>query len=745
MNKSKNRIKPPVNRLGILLLGGFLVLLLLIVCIKLFYLQIIQHNYYESLAINQQTSDTVIDPVRGTITDRNGNTLAISASAYMITMSPSVFDSKLTEAEYRQFSSIVGNILGISEEKIFAMTQKKTSYTVVARRVEESTMLEINDFMRSSEYKSTYSGTLHISDDQKRYYPHGNLLSTVLGFVGTDNQGLEGLEMAYNDYLTGTPGKIIVAQNISGTAMPFEYEKRIEAEDGCDIELTVDIEMQYILEKYIEAARVEHNVENRVAGIIMDVKTAEILAITSKPDFDPNDPFVISDEIVLNKLSSDFEYDSEDYWSAYNTEAKKLWKNKICEQYEPGSTFKIITASMALEEGLVSLEESFFCDGVLRVSGVDIHCNKRAGHGEEDLREALANSCNPVFMKLALRIGPSRFYNYITLFGFRDKTGSGLPGEQSGYHYSLKSFNDVELAESGFGQGFKITPIQLISAVCSVANDGYYMQPYIIKQIKDANGNIVVSNSPEIVKQTVSEKTSDILCQYLEYTVEKGKMAYLEGYRIAGKTGTSEKLDNLSATGEADKRIASFIGFAPADDPQICVLVVVDEPNSAVQYGSAIAAPLAKKILAEALDHLNIEPDYGDGDGTTYVTVPHVRDLTVAEAKKLLSSSGLLCSFKGNSDPDTTVSYQYPSEGKSLPQGATVVLITDDFDASRKTVVPSLKGLTAAECNRALLGADLNIRIIGENISLPDVKCVSQSPEDGEEVALGSVVTVTLK
>jgi len=723
-----------------------LIALLVLVIFQLFTLQIIRHDELESRALRQQTTDTVIEPKRGAILDRNGNELAISASAYMVTMAPNKFKSNVSETQFREFSASLAEILSDTPDDIYAMTQKSNSaYVVVARRIEEDVMLKVAELMKTEAYKKL-GNVLNIADDQKRYYPHGSLLSTVIGFVGTDNQGLGGIEYSYENYLKGTPGKVISLQSEDGTDIPFEYQSRIDASDGCDIKLTIDIELQYMVEKYIEEARVEHNVQNRSAAIVMDVKTGEILAMTSKPDYDPNMYNTIIDEITLANLAAEYEVGTTEYWTAYNTIQKTYRTNKLTEQYEPGSTFKIITAAMALEEGLVSLTENFRCTGFLDVSGTKIHCNNRDGHGYETLMDGLANSCNPVFMTVGLRVGPQKFYDYLTLFGFRDKTGAGVSGEQTGYHHGLTALeNKVNLAESAFGQSFKITPLQLISAVCSIATDGYYMQPYVIKEITDNNGNIVLSNTPQVVKQTVSQRTSDILCEYLEYTVEKGKLAYLEGYRIAGKTGTSEKLDALNEEGEADKRIASFIGFAPADDPQVCVLVIVDEPNSEVRYGSVIAAPLAKRIIAESLEHLNVEPDYGEDGSTTYVTVPSVKELTVAEAKSAILAQGLIVKIIGDSSDDAVITYQLPSGKKTLPQGATVVVYTDDTEASRTTTVPNLIGLSAAEANRILLQAGLNIKLVGENINLPDVKVAEQSHEEGEEVPLATVVTVTMK
>lgn len=730
------------NSVGFGIFIIFALLLLLVgVIFQLFNIQITKHEQYESAALSQQTVNTVIEATRGSIYDRNGNELAVSATAYEITASPNRFPEGMSDYDFREFAHNVAVALDIDEDKVYSQISNTSSaYTIIARKVEKEAVERLRQYMTSEDYLTNkYTGVLSIGETQKRYYPHGTLLSTVLGFVGTDNQGLEGLELKYDSYLSGTDGKRIAAQGLDGTALPFEYQKIIDAEDGNKIYLTIDITLQYILEKYISETRVEHNVQNRVAGIIMDVKTGEILAMATKPDYDPNDPFSIVDEMVLSSLASEYTYGTEEYIAAYNVKAKELWRNKLCEQYEPGSTFKILTAAMALEEGKVTLYETFSCRGWLDVSGVRIHCNNRDGHGTEDLREGLANSCNPVFMKLALRIGAEKFYDYITLFGLRDKVNCGVQGEQTGYHYTLANFNDVNLAESGFGQGFKITPLQLISAVCSVINDGNYMQPYVVKQITDSDGNIVLSNSPQVIKQTVSKETSDILCEYLEYTVEKTKKAYINGYHIGGKTGTSQKLDVSD-----EKTVASFIGFAPASDPQICVLVIVDEPNSTVQYGSVIAAPLAKRILKDSLDYLGIEPEYEEDEDYT-VSVPAITGLTIAEAKNALSDAGFYANVFGDASDEAIVKTQLPKSRTKLPEGSMVVIFTDDTETSKTVVVPDLKGYTTAECNRLLKNLGLNIEVVGDNINLPSVKAVNQSPSAGETVDLATVVTVYLE
>ncbi|MBQ6809513.1 MAG: PASTA domain-containing protein [Clostridia bacterium] len=710
---------------------------------RFFYLQIIEHDKYEQLAVSQQTSDITVSAQRGTIYDVNGNALAVSATAHMVTIAP----NKITDEETRiALSEGLAEILELKYEDVYAKAnQKKSQYAVIARGVESDVIDKLTEFLSTSKKFST---AVSVTESAKRYYPHGNLLSTVLGFVGVDSQGLEGIEYMYDAYLKGTDGKIISSQNATGTSMPFEYEKYIDAEDGYDITLTVDLEVQYFLEKHIENTRVEHNVQSRVAGVVMNVKTGEVLAMSTKPDFDPNEYMVITDSLTLDYLEQfkNDEDDNAEYNKIYTDTVKSYWKNKIVsEQYDPGSTFKIFTSAMALEEGLVSVNENFFCSGNVKKGAVTYHCHKREGHGHETFLEALGNSCNPVFIALSERVGIEKFYNYITIFGLREKTNVGLPGEVSGLHHSLSSMSTYNLFSSSFGQTFQITGMQLIAGVSAIANGGTYMQPYIIKEITDSDGNIIVSNEPKEVRNVVSEKTAETLWEMLEFAVETNykNTAYVEGYKIAGKTGTSEKVDNGSY--ENSKRIASFICFAPADDPEICVLVIVDEPNSEVQYGSLIAAPLGKDIMYDCLKHLNIEPNYEDGSSVQSVKIPYVRDISLAEAKSKLMAEGLTVKVVGEDLSDSTVTYQIPGSGKKLPVGGTVILYTNNEKVAYTTTVPSLVGKTAAECNTILAASDLNIKVVGANINFPDTVAVSQSPAAGEVVDKATVVTVTFE
>lgn len=721
-----------------IVVGCIFSLCFLILIGRFFYLQIVMHEKYEQIAVAQQTSDIAIQAKRGSIVDRNGSELAISATAYLVTMSPVKFEN---DAERELLSSGLSEILGLDYNSLLEKAKKDVRYVEIVRGIEKDQADAVSEFISAND---ELVDVITITETARRYYPHGNLLSTVLGFVGTDNQGLEGLEYLYDSYLKGSNGKIITSNNALGTTMPFEYEQYISAEDGCDIKLTIDIEMQYFLEKHIQNTRVEHNVQNRVAACIMDVKTGEVLAMSTKPDYDPNNPFTIDDEIILDTLSEyldEMGNVTDEYIKQYNKTLSELRTNKfVVEQYDPGSTFKIFTSAMALEENLSILNNTFYCSGSIQKGVITYHCHKRTGHGSENFRDALANSCNPVFIQIAEKIGIERFYNYITVFGLREKTGVGLPGEVAGIHHALASMTDYNLYSSSFGQTFKITGMQLIAGVSAIANGGTYMKPYIIKEITDSDGNVIVSNEPTPVREVVSSQTAETLWDMLEYVVEKGKTGYQKGYRIAGKTGTSQKVSD--GTYENSKKIASFICFAPADDPQICVLVIVDEPDSEQIYGSYIAAPLGRDIIVDCLKHLNIEPDFGDGTTSASYSVPDLIGFDSADAVSSLANSSFAAKVIGG---DGIVTYQLPSKGTSLPEGGTVILYTNDTAYERKTVVPDLIGKTAADCNVELLRANLNIKVKGANINYPNVVAVSQSPAAGEKVDKATVVTVTFE
>ncbi len=702
---------------------------------RLFYLQVIQHDKYEGLALDQQTWEIAVDPDRGSIKDVNGVDLAISATAYQVLMAP----AQLTdEGDQKEVATFLSETLGLDYETVYGQTQKNSQYLAVKRRIEKSEADAVTQWL--AEHKD-YKTALWVSEDTKRYYPYKNLLSTVVGFVGADNQGLEGLEYYYDSYLSGTPGKITAVRTAKGSAMPYEYESYQDAVDGYDLYLTTDVQLQYILEKYISNARVEHNVQSRIGGVIMNVKTGAVLAMSSKPDYDLNNPFTINDEMTLEKLLKSYSEGSEEYKAAYTAKQLEYRKNKIItEQYDPGSTFKIFTAAMALEENLVPLSETFYCSSQIDMGAITYHCAGHKAHGKEDFKEAMANSCNVVFVQVADRVGVERFYKYFTLFGFQQKTGVGLPGEVSGIFFKKDEMTRWNLYSSSFGQTFQITPMQLITAVGAIANGGTYMKPYILDRIVDQDGNIVFRQEPESVSQIVSESTCKTLRDFLEYTVVKGKTGYLKGYRICGKTGTSQKLED---TGYNETVIASYVCFAPADDPELAILVMVDEPNSTVQYGSYIAAPLGRDIMGECLEYLNIEPDYEDDGAVTSVSVPDVCGQSVSDAAAAISEAGLVAKIVGDGEK---VSSQLPVAKTVLCSGNTVLIYTDsNSDVQTDTTVPDLKGKTAAECNSLLQQAGLNIKVIGDNLNYSATVAVSQSIAKNTVVKKGTLITVHFK
>lgn len=703
---------------------------------RLFYLQIIQHDKYESLALDQQTWEITVDPTRGSVKDVNGVDLAVSATAYQVLMAPAQLSKEEDRVEVATFLS---ETLDLNYDKVYAQTQKNSQYLSVKRRIEESEADLVTAFLKENK---KYSAALWISEDTKRYYPYNNLLSTVVGFVGADNQGLEGLEYYYDSTLTGTPGKITAVRTAQGANMPFEYESYQDAVDGYDVYLTVDVRMQYILEKYISNARVEHNVQSRIAGVIMNVKTGSVLAMSSKPDYDLNDPFVITDEMTLEKLLKAYSEGSAEYEKAYKAQQLEFRKNKIVtELYDPGSTFKIFTAAMALEEDLVSLSEAFYCSSQIDMGAITYHCANHKAHGRETFKDAMANSCNVVFVQVADRVGVERFYRYFTLFGFREKTGVGLPGEVSGIFFPEDSMTRWNLYSSSFGQTFQITPMQLVTAVSAIANGGTYMKPYILDRIVDQQGNVIQQNQPQSVSQIVSESTCETLRDFLEYTVVKGKSGYLKGYRICGKTGTSQKLGG-GEYGE-DKVIASYVCFAPADDPEIAILVLVDEPNANVNFGSYIAAPLGRDIMGECLEYLNIEPDYEDDGAVSSVTVPSVAGMSVDKAAAEIEQAGLIAKIVGDGDK---ISSQLPVGKTVLCSGNTVLLYTDsNSGVEKKTTVPDLVGKTASECNALLQQAGLNIKVVGDNLNYATTVAVSQSIAQGTQVQKGTLITVKFK
>ena len=469
---------------------------------------------------------------------------------------------------------MLSEILELDYEKVYKKVTANTAYEEIMKRISSKQAEKIKALKAGDEPKLK---GVYLSEDSKRYYPYNNFASHVIGFTGSDNQGLSGIELQYDKYLKGVAGRVVSAKNAAGNDMPYKYEKYYSSQDGLNVVLTIDEVIQHYVEQELEDAVIENDARNGAAAIVMDIKTGEILAMATKPDFNLNDPFTVTDERDLESLEP-YEEGSKDYNITLMNLRNKMWRNMaVVDSYEPGSTFKIFTSAIAMEENLVSPNDSFTCVGVKHVGDRDISCSNHSGHGVQTFSQALQNSCNPAFMEIGARIITDVYFNYVKGFGFRDLTGIDLPGEAEGIFFNKDNFGIVENATASFGQGFQVTPIQLISAVSAIANGGKYMKPHLVKELTDSTGSVVKKFEGEYVRQIVSEETSKTLCSYLEQVVSigGGKNAYVQGYRVAGKTGTSEKQPR-----SAGKKIASMVGFAPADDPKVAVLVMIDEPEA---------------------------------------------------------------------------------------------------------------------------------------------------------------------
>lgn len=742
-----NNPKPPYTRQMVLRTGIIAVLLFAAIALlfaNLVDIQIIKADDYRSKAVEQYTREVPINPNRGTIYDRNMKPLAVSATIENVFISPKEID----EADEVRIADYLSGLLDADRDKMLEkMKNKKSEYYSVKKKVDR----EVTDAIRAWMIENGLDDGIHFEETTKRYYPYGKLASHVLGFTGADNNGLYGIEAKYENVLKGAPGKLITAKNGLNENMPFEYEDYIGAENGNNVVLTIDWTIQNFLEKALDAALADTKAQNRVLGIVMDVNTCEILAMSVKPDYDPNDPFTLDEasQALLDAFEGD-ETEKNDYRKEL---LDTLWKNKcITELYEPGSTFKLVTSAIALEENKVSENDTFYCSGSIMVKGwpVPIDCHNTSGHGTETFEEALQNSCNPVFVQLGQRIGKEKFYRYFEDFGLMDITGVDLPGEASGiYHSNLSLFNDVELASYSFGQTFVITPLRLLTSVCAVANGGNLMQPYVVKAITDADGNILNATEPKLVRQIVSENTSKTIMTYLKNGINIGstKNAYVKGYDVAAKTGTAEKHGaEKDKAGNITPYVGSCVAFAPADDPQIAILIAIDTPTNGQIYGGVVAAPVVSQVLTDTLPYLNIAPTLTDEEKETMaVPVGDYRAITVEKAKEQIEEDGFSWKVFGSGE---VVSEQFPRSGTSLSGDGVVILYTEGAVPSENATVPNCLGLSAAAANQAVINANLNIYIEGsyrEGVGGASAVAVSQSPSAGESVRPGTVVTVSFK
>lgn len=706
------------------------------------YSQLYKGDFFKTKAETQQLSDTAITAQRGIIYDANMSVLAQSASAWKISLNATAFAEIPAKAQ-EQIYSVLINTLGVTREYLENKASYKQYNSVsIKTKVEKEAKDKLEAFVKGTfidknNNEQSFGSVVMIDEDVKRYYPYSTLASQILGFTGTDNNGLSGLESYYNSTLTGVDGRVISARSNSSVAQDIEYKSVYEAKQGTSLVLTVDETIQRYLENALSSCY-ETSKANSCTGIVMDVKTGAILAMSTKGDFDPNDPYTINDKRTIesiNKITDTKEKEKAEEEAMYSQ-----WRNRaISDTYEPGSVFKLITMAAGLEENVVKYDEKFTCTGSVNVADRIYSCHNTAGHGTQTLTEGLMNSCNPYFITIGQRLGVDTFYKYFEAFGFTEETGIDLPGEASpkaGVTYFKKdTMTKVNLASSSFGQSFQITPIQMITAVNAIANDGKLMQPYIVSKTLDSDGNVILQNQPIEKRQVVSESTSEKIMASMEQVALNGtaRNAYVAGYRVGGKTGTSDKLNNVGQV------VASFVGVAPTNDPRITVLIVVDEPEGATG-GGAVAAPVAGEVIENTLTYLNVERQYNDSEKALLdVQVPSVTGDSVSEAKSSLEEDKFSVQIVGEGDK---VLSQMPASGQYIPQGGVIVLYTEKQKKKMKTVVPDFTGMTITEANYAAVNAGINIKVSGNSLSEESMTAYRQSSLKGSEVESGSTVTV---
>ena len=732
-------------------------LLLLILCgvvtffvlgAKLYDIQIENHDYYNTMALSQQIrSPQTLSASRGTIYDINGKPLAMSASVENVFISP--LEIEINGQNVDVIADALSEILAVSRETIIEKAAKTSSqYQLIKARIESVDATRVREFIKESKVKGVY-----LEPGSKRYYPNSSLAGQVIGFTGVDGDGLEGIEQRFNNYLTGAGGRVTRLKNARGTDILLdEYEDYYQASDGYDITLTIESTMQYYVEKHLARAIEEYNVQNGAMCLVMDAKTGAILANANYPNYDPNSFLELGERDMANLAEIE---DKEEYDKEYYTALYRQWRNRsLSDTYEPGSVFKIMTLAMALEENVATVDSTFDCRGSMEILGRDtpLHCWLRYGHGPQSLNKAMQNSCNTAVVELALRLGPQKFYKYIDAFGLFDKTGLDKAAESDSIWWDEGVFFDnrnySQLASAAFGQTFKVTPIQMITAVAAAVNGGYLMQPYMVESVSDGNGNIIERAEPTVVRQVISEETSAAVRSILEDVVATGtgKNAQVRGYRIGGKTGTSETVERITEENDKKEYIVSFLGFAPADDPEIVVLLLMDTPGLEDLYisGGAMAAPVVGNMLSDILPLcLGIKPQYSEEDYKDItVDMPRLMTKTVNEAQAILTEQGFECVVLGDGE---SVIAQLPVPNAHISSGTTVKLYTIAEDTTDISVtVPQLSGMSYDKAKETLQSAGLFIRTTGALKSDKKAEVSVQSIPGFTQTAYGSVVEVTL-
>lgn len=739
-NNSKKRAeKGPAQRLR--QRTAILILLILVLgfgaaVLRLTYLTTIQSSELQESAVDLQLADTTVSAKRGTIYDANGNVLAESASVWQVVMSPVNFkNDKQRQAAAKGLSEI----FDLEYNDVLDDTKQQSHYVIVKRRIESDEREKVLELIDTLKKDYSCSGVIQLLDDYKRYYPKNSLASSVIGFTGSDDQGLEGIEYEYDSYLSGTPGRIITAQNARGTDMPFRYEQNVESEDGNNVYLTIDETIQSICEKYMQKGVEDNNVLNKGVCIAMDVNTGAILAMVTTDGYDLNNPYELSAKDKKKIKSTPKKKQAE----AESAALSNMWRNKaVADTYMPGSVFKMCVASAALEENLVNEKTSFTCTGSILVEGETIHCSNIAGHGTQNFVEVISNSCNPAFIQIGQMLGAGKFRQYYQGFGFSDKTGIDLPGEAEDSFWKEGKMGGVDLAVASFGQNFSITPIQMITACAAVSNGGYVVQPHVVSKITDSKGNVIKSVDKKIKRQVISDDTSKKMNEYLEYNTERQGAAagYISGYKVAGKTGTTEKRGVTKVESSfSEDYISSFCGYAPADDPQIAMLVFFDTPDGDAYYGSQVSSPVFINIMSEVLPYLDVKTSYTDEElGYVDASAGDYTGVSVDEAKTAVEADGFTATVKGNG---STVISQIPTVSSGLQKGGSIVLYTDSDSQSETVSVPSLIGLSPDEVNNVASDYGLNVSFSGATTSSGTSS--SQNIEAGTSVSPGTVITVS--
>ncbi len=727
---------------------------------RLYDLMVTNYDYYSALALRNQTRTTNVTAQRGVIYDRNMNILACSKSVENVYLDP--HELKQSKADVTKLSEELGKILDLDPEWIRVQAaDMKMRYKQIAARVDEETAGKIRKFINDNKISG-----IHIEPNTQRYYPQGTLAAQVIGFTNASNTGSEGIEASYNAYLEGSAGRVITTKGNNEMDMLFSYEKYVSSRQGCDVVLTLDTTVQACLENQMESAIARYDVQNGAFGMVMDVKTGEILAMATLGNYDPNNYLEIGDDAASDELeqlrlnylkepegSDAYLKGKETYQKALQLAQLKQWRNRcISDGYEPGSTFKVLTMAAALDCGAIDLNTAFHCSGAEQIPGRSqrLHCWRSTGHGSEQTPQALQNSCNIAFAHIALKLGGQRFYEYIEKFGILEKTGIDLAGESKGVFFDKALVTDTakwgtaSLTSGSFGQTFKLTPLQLVRGIASVVNGGYLMEPYIVSEIVDAQGNTVLKQEPTVVRQVISEETSETMRDLIRSVVTEGtaKNAAVAGYDIGGKTGTSEKIDVFDENGQrVTDKIVSFVGIAPMDDPQYIVLVALDTPSRQTGIyisGGVMAAPTVGAVMEDILPYLEVKQNYTQEDAAgKRIQLPDFTGLTVAETEKMLKELGISGKMLGSNE---TVTGQIPAPGETVPGNSEMILYFGDEPEERCVTVPDFTGMTRQQASDEAGKLGLYILVSGNQTVDANVVVTAQSPAKDTEVNMGTTI-----